>query len=189
MDGRRKYPSPTSLYGHRSGDWSVWICEGHGRGRKPTEVSCCVDCFCLPTLILVFFGEGSFYSAVGQPYEEGRSLELRRGVRTVWYVNGESPFGWWILNYVSIGYLHTGHLPPGGIPPSACSKLHGKGGWIGVGWLLRGCIYYYYYFKRVHFVLYLITSSVAFFCIVFERCVYVIVTCYALHVRACLCYA
>jgi len=42
---------PTSLYGHCSGDWSVWICEGHGRGRKPTEISCCVDWFCLPTLI------------------------------------------------------------------------------------------------------------------------------------------
>ena len=41
-------------------------------------------------------------TAVGQPSEEGRSLELRRGERTVRYVNGEKPFGWWILNYVSI---------------------------------------------------------------------------------------
>ena len=73
---------PTSLYGHCSGDWSVWICEGHGRGRKPTEVSCWVDWFGLPTLIWFSLEEGSLYggwpavrrrSQPGTPVGRGRS--------------------------------------------------------------------------------------------------------------------
>ena len=146
MDGSSL--SPSSLYGHRSGDWSVFCVKvtGMGGGSLPSS---CADCVCLHTLNLVSFGEGSVSSAVGQPCKEGRSLELRRGVRTVRYVNGENPFGWWIQNYVSIvGLFAYWASAPGGIPPSACSKLHGKGGCIGVGRLLRGCIYYYYYYFK-----------------------------------------
>jgi len=74
---------PTSLYGHCSGDWSVWICEGHGRGRKPTEVSWCVDQFGLATLLWFSREEGSLCggwpavrrrrSQPGTPVGRGRS--------------------------------------------------------------------------------------------------------------------